>query len=188
MMDYCQDDALKWDFLNGLLSPQDRILFEEHLAACPGCRGEIEELRKTAAAVAALTPPSVPTAWVAAVKDRLRAKKPSSGVAIPPIPAPARLRTHVLRYAVVTVGVAAGLVLLFWLAEEGVVQRWLPGLSAAGLGIMKPRAARTVDLVAWILSLHALLFVPSIIDNICRLKRRGGRRPHRGSRAGLFAC
>ena len=157
-------------------------------AACPGCRAEIEELRKTAAAVAALTPPSVPAAWAAAVKDRLRAKKPSPGVAIPPSSISARRRPRVFRYAVVTVGVAAGLALLFWLVEEGVVQRWLPGLSAAGLGISKPRAARTVDLVAWILSLHALLFVPSIIDNICRLKRRGGRRPDRGTRAGLFAC
>jgi hypothetical protein len=58
----------------------------------------------------------------------------------------------------------------------GTVQRWLPGLSAAGLGITEPRAVRTVSLVTWILSLHALLFVPSIIDNIYRLVRREGRR------------
>jgi len=35
-----------------------------------------------------------------------------------------------------------------------------------------------VDLIARILSLHTLLFVPSIIDNIYRLTR-GGRESHR---------
>jgi hypothetical protein len=38
--------------------------------------------------------------------------------------------------------------------------------------------AGMVDLIAWILSLHTLLFVPSIIDNIYRLTR-GGRESHR---------
>ena len=62
------------------------------------------------------------------------------------------------------------------------------GLSTAALGIIKPRAARTVDLVALILSLHALIFVPSIIDNIYQLVRRRGRKIPRGASAGFFAC
>jgi len=187
-MDFCLDDALKLDYLNGMLSEKERILFEEHLASCPGCRQEIVELRRTAAAVAGLTLPSVPAAWTAAAKDRLRAKRSSPAAAVPLRPAPSRRRTNVFQYAVISAGVTTGLILLFWLVMGGTIQRWLPGLSAAALGISEPRAARTVDLVTWILSLHALIFVPSIIDSIYQLVRRGGRRSHPGASAGFFAC
>jgi anti-sigma factor RsiW len=187
-MDTCLDDALKLDYLNGLLSGKDRTRFEEHLAACPGCRREIVELRNTVTAVAGLKPPSVPMAWTAAAKDRLRAKRSSLASPVPGRPAPARQRTNVFQYGVVTAGVTAALVLLLWLVMGGTVQRWLPGLSTAALGISDPRAARMIDLVALILSLHALIFVPSIIDNIYQLVRRGGRRTHSGSSAGFLAC
>jgi len=184
----CLDDVLKLDYLNGTLSEDERALFEEHLAACPACRREIDQLREMAAAVSALTPPAVPAAWTAAAKDRLRAKRPAPAAAVPSRPASARRRTSVLQYALVTAGVTAGLALLFGLVMGGTVRGLLPGLSAAGLGILEPRAARTVDLVVGILSLHALLFVPSIIDNVYRLVRRAGRRGRPGLSAGYFAC
>ena len=187
-MNFCPDDALKLDYLNGLLPEQERALFEEHLAACPACRREIVALQKTAAAVAGLTAPSVPAAWTAAAKDRLRVKQSFPVAAVPLSPASTRRRTNVIQYAVITTGVATGLVLLFWVVVGGTVQRWLPDFSAAARGISEPRAARTVDLVAWILSLHALMFVPLIIDDIYRLVRRDGRRSHAGSSAGFFAC
>ena len=139
----------------------------------------------TVAAVAGLTPPSVPAAWTAAAKDRLRAKRSSLAAPVPGRPAPARRRTNVFQYGVVTAGVTAALVLLFWLVMGGTVQRWLPGLSTAALGISDPRAARTIDLVALILSLHALIFVPSIIDNIYQLVRRERRRDRRVPAASL---
>ena len=87
-MDICSDDALKLDYLNGLLSGKDRVRFEDHLAACPDCRREIEGLHQTAASVADLTPPSVPDAWTAAAKDLLRTKRSSIVVPIPERPAP----------------------------------------------------------------------------------------------------
>lgn len=173
-MDPCLDDVLKLDYLNGTLSEEERTLFEEHLAACPACRREIDGLRKTAAEVSALTPPVVPAAWTAAAKDRLRAKSPTSVAAVSSRPISARRRTSIFQYALVTAGVTAGLALLFGLVMGGTVRGLFPGLSAAGLGISDPRLARTVDLVVGILSLHALLFVPSIIDGICRLVRRVG--------------
>jgi anti-sigma factor RsiW len=175
-MDSCRDDALKLDYLNGLLSGKARALFEGHLAACPGCRREIAELRKTAAAVAGLTAPSVPEAWTAAAKARLRAETRSAGAAVPPGPAAARRGSGALRYALIAAGVTGTLVLLLWLVLAGTVRRWLPGLSADALGISAPRAARTVDLIAWVLSLHALAVVPSIIDGIYRVARGRGRR------------
>jgi anti-sigma factor RsiW len=175
-MDTCSDDALKLDYLNGLLSEKDRTRFEEHLAACPGCRREIVELRNTVTAVAGLKHPSVPAAWAAAAKDRLRAERSSLVSPVPGRPAPARRRTNVFQYGVIAAGVIAALVRLLWLVIGGTAQRWLPGLSTAALGISNPRAARTIDLVALILSLHALMFVPSIIDNVYRLVTRGGRK------------
>jgi anti-sigma factor RsiW len=187
-MDFCLDEALKLDYINGMLSEEERTLFEEHLAACPECRREIDGLRAAAAAVASLTPPPVPDAWTAAAKNRLLAKRSSPAAEVPLSPAPVRRRANVFQYALISVGVIAALALLSWLVLGGAVLRWLPGLSTAALGISEPRAARTVDLVALILSLHALLFVPSIIDNIYQLMRRGGRRSHPGSSARFLAC
>ena len=176
-MNICLDDALKLDYLNGLLSEKDRVRFEEHLAACPGCLREIGGLHNTATAVADLTPPSVPDAWMAAAKDRLLAKRSSPIAAVPAGLAPVRRRTNIFLYALISAGVTAALVLLSWLVLGGAVQRWLPGLSTAALGITEPRAARIIDLAALILSLSSLMFVPSIIDNIYLLARKGGQRP-----------
>ncbi len=184
----CLDEALKLDYLNGLLSEKDRIRFEEHLAACPGCRREIVELRNTVISLSGLTHPPVPAAWTAAVMDRLRAESPSSVSPALADPVRFRQRTNVFLYAVVSTGVTATVALLLWLVMGGMVQRWLPGLSTAALGISDPNAARTVGMVTWILSLHALIFVPSIIDNIYRLVRGGGRRSHPRPSAGFFAC
>jgi anti-sigma factor RsiW len=168
------DDVLKLDYLNGVLSGGDRALFEEHLAACPACRREIDELRKTAAAVAGLTPPAVSAAWTAAAKDRLRAKALAAAV-VPPGPALARRRTNVFQYAAIALCVTGGLALLFGLVMGSPVRSWLPDLTAA-LGIPGPSAARAARLVVWILSLHALLLVPSIIDNVYGLVTRDGRK------------
>ncbi len=187
-MDFCLDEALKLDYINGMLSEEERTLFEKHLAACPECRREIDGLRDTAAAVANLTPPSVPAAWTAAAKARLQAKRPSPVPTAPLSPASTRRSTNIFQYALISTGVIAALALLSWLVLGGAVQRWFPGLSTASLGISGSRAARTVDLIALVLSLHTLIFVPSIIDNIYRLVRRGGRRSHPGSSAGFFVC
>jgi anti-sigma factor RsiW len=175
-MDICSDDALKLDYINGLLSEKDRVRFEEHLAACPECRREIDGLRNTVGAVADLTLPSVPDAWIAAVKDRFQIKGTLSVAQVPSHPAPVRQRTKVFLYALITAGVTAVLVLLTWLILGGAVQRWLPGLSTAALGVTEPRAARIVDLAAMILSLCSLMLVPSIIDNIYLVIRQSRRK------------
>ena len=182
------DDVLKLDYLNGTLSDEESNRVKGHLAACPACRREVDDLRRTAAEVSALTSPVVPAAWAAAAKDRLRAKSPIFVAAAPSRPISARRRTNILQYALVTAGVTAALALLFGLVIKGTVRGLLPGLSAAGLGISDPGVARTVDLVVWILSLHALLIVPSIIDNIYRLVRSAGRRGRTASSARHVAC
>ncbi len=187
-MDICSDDALKLDYLNGLLPEKDRVRFEEHLAVCPGCRREISELRNTLAAIAGVARPSVPDAWTAAAKDRLRTERSSSVSTVPVRPTAVRRRTNVFQYALISAGVTAALVLLSWLVMGGTVERWFPALTSAALGISDPRTARMVDLVALVLSLHALMFVPSIIDNIYQLLQRSGRRHSHGLSARFFAC
>ncbi len=176
-MDICLDDALKVDYLNGSLSENDRVRFEEHLATCTDCRREIEGLRQTAAAVADLTPPSVPDAWTEAAKGLLRTKESSLIAPIPERSAPVRRKTNIFLYALISAGVIAVLVFLSWLVFGGTVQRLLPGLSTAALGITEPQAARAVDFLVTILSLCSLILVPSIIDNIYLLVRRSSRRP-----------
>jgi hypothetical protein len=88
---------------------------------------------------------------------------------------------------VVAAGAIAGLVVLFRLVMAGTVQRWLPGLSTAALGISEPGVARTVELVTWIVSLHALVLVPPIIDNIYVLLKRGALRRHPARPAAALA-
>jgi len=177
-MDFCWDEALKWEYLNGLLSEIDKAHFEKHLAECMACRGEIEELRKTAALLEGMRPPSFPEAWTASAKDHLRIRDSSFVAPVPLSSTPPRIRPNFFLYIVITTGVIAGLSLLFWLVMGGTVQHWLPGLSTASLGISQPSIARTVELITWILSLYSLIFVPSIIDNIYQLMQRGRRRSH----------
>jgi hypothetical protein len=113
-----------------------------------------------------MTPPSVPEVWTATAKDRFAPARPT----------PVRRKTNIFLYALISAGVTAVLVLLSWLVLGGTVQRWLPGLSTAALGITEPRAARIIDLAAMILSLYSLMLVPSIIDNIYLLVWKSGRK------------
>jgi predicted anti-sigma-YlaC factor YlaD len=48
------------DYLEGALSPQDRLRFEEHLALCSGCRNYLEQMRVTISLTGALRTDSIP--------------------------------------------------------------------------------------------------------------------------------
>jgi len=176
-MNPCADDAVKLDYLNGTLPDRKRTVFETHLAVCPACRLEVAGLRETAAAIAALTPPPVPAAWVDAAKERLRAEAAPPVFAGPSGADPICRWTLVVRYAAIAVTVMAGLALLVRLAVGGTIAHWLPGVSPAAQGISEPSAARALGLVAWVVSLHALVLVPSIVDNLYLLTLGAGRRP-----------
>lgn len=128
---------------------------------------EIDGLRQTAAALAALTLPSAPAAWTNAAKTRLRARSTAPVAAIPVRPAHARPRTAVLQYSAIAAGAVASLVLLVGLVTGGMVRGG------------DPHAARAVQLVTWVLSLHALVVVPLIIDDVYLLVRSGSRRRQR---------
>jgi anti-sigma factor RsiW len=57
------------DYLDGALSPQDRLRFEEHLALCRGCRNYLEQMRLTISLTGALKTDSIPDG----VRDQLLA-------------------------------------------------------------------------------------------------------------------
>jgi anti-sigma factor RsiW len=57
----CQDLVeVITDYLEGALSPGDRLRFEEHLAVCEGCRNYLEQMRATVRLAGALKTDSIP--------------------------------------------------------------------------------------------------------------------------------
>jgi predicted anti-sigma-YlaC factor YlaD len=48
------------DYLEGALSPEDRLRFEEHLSVCSGCRNYLDQMRTTIRATGALKQESIP--------------------------------------------------------------------------------------------------------------------------------
>ena len=71
------------DYLDGALSPADRRRFEEHLAACPQCRGYASQMRGTIQRLGRLPPESLPTKvereLLRAFRDRKRSPHPTAG-------------------------------------------------------------------------------------------------------------
>ena len=47
-------------YLEGALSPRDRVRFEEHLAICQGCRNYLDQMQQTITLVGKLAVESVP--------------------------------------------------------------------------------------------------------------------------------
>jgi anti-sigma factor RsiW len=59
----CQDLVeVITDYLEGALTLQDRLRFEEHLATCSGCRNYLEQMRATIRLTGALKVDSIPDA------------------------------------------------------------------------------------------------------------------------------
>ncbi|HEV7203672.1 MAG TPA: zf-HC2 domain-containing protein [Jatrophihabitans sp.] len=80
-------------YVLGALDPDDRLAFEEHLAACPDCRDRVEQLRPTVALMAAvradgfdLEPGPVPDTLLPgllreAARERSRRRRLTAGLA-----------------------------------------------------------------------------------------------------------
>jgi anti-sigma factor RsiW len=57
----CQELVeLVTDYLEDAMPPEQRRVFEEHLAICPGCVNYVEQMRKTVATVGVLREDSIP--------------------------------------------------------------------------------------------------------------------------------
>jgi anti-sigma-K factor RskA len=58
-------------YVLGAMAPDERADFEAHMAACPACRQEVDELRPAAEALPMASPPMLPPT---ALKDRIMAE------------------------------------------------------------------------------------------------------------------
>jgi anti-sigma factor RsiW len=59
----CQELVeLVTEYLDGALTPEDRLAFERHIAICPPCRGYVAEIRWTIAVAGELTEDNIPPA------------------------------------------------------------------------------------------------------------------------------
>jgi anti-sigma-K factor RskA len=58
-------------YVLGAMAPDEREAFEDHLATCPQCREDVEQLRPAAEALPMASPPMLPPA---ALKDRIMAE------------------------------------------------------------------------------------------------------------------
>jgi anti-sigma factor RsiW len=59
----CRDVVeLMTDYLEGTLSAEDRARFDEHIAGCDGCRGYLEQMRKTRRLTGAVAAEPIPAA------------------------------------------------------------------------------------------------------------------------------
>jgi len=57
----CQELVeLVTEYLEGTLSPEDRVRFEAHLATCPGCRIYLEQMRQTIELLGRITEEMIP--------------------------------------------------------------------------------------------------------------------------------
>jgi anti-sigma-K factor RskA len=83
-------------YVLGAMAPEERAQYETHLATCPACREEVDDLRPAAEALPMASPPVLPPR---ALKDRIMAEVEreadllaSAGPAADRAPAPTRRR------------------------------------------------------------------------------------------------
>jgi anti-sigma-K factor RskA len=93
-------------FVMGGLEPEEEAEIRHHLATCPGCRNELEDLEKVNRALQAAPPPSFPPGHLKEdILSQVRAGKPSyPGEVLSP---PGGFRSKYLRLAIVGVAAAA---------------------------------------------------------------------------------
>jgi predicted anti-sigma-YlaC factor YlaD len=60
------------DFLEGALTARERDLFETHLAGCPGCRTQLDEMRTTISLVGRLRGTALPDAITRSPEEATR--------------------------------------------------------------------------------------------------------------------
>jgi anti-sigma factor RsiW len=63
------------DYLEGALPPDDRTLFEGHLAICDGCQAYLEQMRETIRLTGKLTDAALPEAAKQRLLDAFRTWK-----------------------------------------------------------------------------------------------------------------
>lgn len=77
---FCDNETVKIDYLNGTLDGETARIFEDHLGRCEHCRAELEELRALVEGLGSVAAPHVPAELMKRVRERLRAEMSVSAV------------------------------------------------------------------------------------------------------------
>ncbi|MFH1679580.1 MAG: zf-HC2 domain-containing protein [Candidatus Eisenbacteria bacterium] len=146
-MTICNDEARKLDYLDGVLSAEERASFERHLRECPACRGEIEGLAAAVRAVRALPREGVPADLARSVRGAMPTAESESVIL--------RGRRARWGYGRIAAGVAAASALLASAAALG----GLPGGAMHHPAVAGALAVALVLIPTLVESVHALFFL-----------------------------
>lgn len=167
-MNFCDNETVKIDYLNGRLDRETLGSFEAHLQGCGRCRSEIEGLRAVIAGLGSIAIPSVPDELGERVRKRLRAERRTLTVHTgPPRREPRFNRTI---FALCTVGMLTAAFALFTLLTSGPVGAFLEEhLLPPVLDMTRnldPEAEGTLNVLGILLTASGILLIPSITENL----------------------
>jgi anti-sigma factor RsiW len=113
--------ALSGSYAVDALDPEERELFERHLAECPACRDEVASLRAAATRLSAIVETEPPAALRASVLRQISTVRPLPPLR-PEVPTrvagPARLRRHPWLLSAVAAALVAVAALGIWRAVD----------------------------------------------------------------------
>lgn len=165
---FCDNETVKIEFLNGTLEREMLGSFEEHLLGCKRCRSEIVELRSVIAGLESIAIPAVPEELGCNVRQRLRAERytlSTRGGLHRRSP-----RFNRIVFAMCTAGILIASFALFTLFTSGPVggflkERLLPPILDM-IDNLDPKAVGTVNALGVLFTASGILLIPLITENL----------------------
>jgi hypothetical protein len=172
-MNFCDNETVKIEFLNGTLKREMLRNFEAHLQGCERCRSQIDELRSVIAGLESIATPAVPEELSDRVRKRLRAERRTLAARMGfPRRAP---RFNRIVFALCTAGILIASFALFTLFTSGPVggflkERLLPPILDM-IDNLDPEAEGTVNALGVLFTASGILLIPSITENLYMVLR-----------------
>ena len=166
-MNFCEMDALKLDYINGLLSGRKKKKFQRHLDSCVTCHNEVGELAILAARLGQHPRPQAEEISASLVISNTRLRPTSKR--------PALFWLYFLSIA----AVLSVLSLLIVAVHIEGIRVWVSSrLSGSFVKIQEFMSmtdkgeTKVFQFLLLILSLSSLVLIPSIVENLYLLMRR----------------
>ena len=135
----CRDTEKKLSpYLEGIVSPGEQELVENHLSSCPLCRTAFEELKRTNALVKGLEQVETPPWFTQRIMSRVRAEQESKKSIIQRLFYPLHIKVPIEAFATVLIAVAA--VYLFKASEPEMNRLHIP--TVAEQAVSKDEASK----------------------------------------------
>ncbi len=165
---FCDNETVKIDYLNGRLDRETLESFEAHLQGCGGCRSEIDGLRSVIAGLGSVAVPEVPDELGDRIRKRLRAEK---RILAARTGSPRREpRFNRIVFALCTAGILIASFALFALFTSGPVgeffeERLLPPVLDV-IENLDPEAEGRLNVLGILFTASGILLIPSITENL----------------------